>query len=271
MFVQAIKGQGTDEQQKKWLPLGFETTTTFDPDTNEFIINSPTLTSSKWWPGGLGKVSTHTIAYARLIVDGKEHGVHIRSLHDHQPLPSITVADIGMKFGNGAYNTMDNGVLRFYHVRIPRDQMLMQFLSDLFLLFVIFLHHSPKFCCSLISRSASIARSSIVSSFEISLSPRHKHFGEFAPLGGKQAAAKLPRDWVSMGHNTQWIWYSVYASKQADAGQEDSFLEEIQVAFEARKEGRKLILHEQSESEMKVGVKQADGNNGMESNNRVRL
>jgi acyl-CoA oxidase len=31
-----------------------------------------------------------------------------------------------MKFGNGAYNTMDNGVLRFEHVRIPRDQMLMR-------------------------------------------------------------------------------------------------------------------------------------------------
>lgn len=40
------------------------------------------------------------------------------------PLPGVTVGDIGMKFGNGAYNTMDNGVLRFDHVRIPRKQML---------------------------------------------------------------------------------------------------------------------------------------------------
>lgn len=69
MFVPAIKGQGTDEQQQKWLPLayrmqiigcyaqtelghgsnvqGLETTATFDPKTDEFIINSPTLTSSK--------------------------------------------------------------------------------------------------------------------------------------------------------------------------------------------------------------------------------
>nr|KJB39744.1 hypothetical protein B456_007G028900 [Gossypium raimondii] len=30
-----------------------------------------------------------------------------------------------MKFGSGAYNSMDNGVLRFDHVRILRDQMLM--------------------------------------------------------------------------------------------------------------------------------------------------
>ncbi|VFQ61775.1 unnamed protein product [Cuscuta campestris] len=43
---------------------------------------------------------------------------------------------------------------------------------------------------------------------------RYRHFGQFAPLGGEQAAAELPGDWVSMGHSTQWLWYSVYASKQ---------------------------------------------------------
>ncbi|TKY55474.1 Peroxisomal acyl-coenzyme A oxidase 1 [Spatholobus suberectus] len=154
MFIPAIKGQGTEEQQQKWLPLaykmqiigcyaqtelghgsnvqGLETTATFDPKTDEFVIHSPTLTSYKWWPGGLGKVSTHAAVYARLITDGRDHGVHgsfivqLRSLDDHLPLPGITVGDIGMKFGNGAYNSMDNGVLRFDHVRIPRNQMLMR-------------------------------------------------------------------------------------------------------------------------------------------------
>ncbi|WCJ30629.1 External alternative NAD(P)H-ubiquinone oxidoreductase B1 mitochondrial [Euphorbia peplus] len=43
---------------------------------------------------------------------------------------------------------------------------------------------------------------------------QYKHLGQFAPLGGEQAAAELPGDWVSMGHSTQWLWYSVYASKQ---------------------------------------------------------
>ncbi|KAL8111477.1 hypothetical protein AgCh_019263 [Apium graveolens] len=140
MFIPAIRGQGTDEQHKKWLPLaqkmqiigcyaqtelghgsnvqGLETTATFDPKTDEFVIHSPTLTSSKWWPGGLGKVSTHGIVYARLLTDGQDHGVH-----------GVTIADIGMKFGNGAYNSMDNGLLRFDHVRIPRDQMLMRVLQ----------------------------------------------------------------------------------------------------------------------------------------------
>lgn len=69
MFIPAIEGQGTEEQQKKWLPLakkmqiigcyaqtelghgsnvqGLETTATFDPQTDEFVMHSPTLTSSK--------------------------------------------------------------------------------------------------------------------------------------------------------------------------------------------------------------------------------
>ncbi|XVF01909.1 hypothetical protein REPUB_Repub04eG0129700 [Reevesia pubescens] len=42
---------------------------------------------------------------------------------------------------------------------------------------------------------------------------RYKHFGQFAPLGGEQTAAQLPGDWVSIGHSTQWLWYSIYASK----------------------------------------------------------
>ncbi|KAJ9171016.1 hypothetical protein P3X46_019070 [Hevea brasiliensis] len=42
---------------------------------------------------------------------------------------------------------------------------------------------------------------------------RYKHLGQFAPLGGEQAAAQLPGDWISIGHSTQWLWYSVYASK----------------------------------------------------------
>ncbi|CAI9757293.1 unnamed protein product [Fraxinus pennsylvanica] len=40
---------------------------------------------------------------------------------------------------------------------------------------------------------------------------RYKHLGQFAPLGGEQAAAQLPGDWVSIGHSSQWLWYSVYA------------------------------------------------------------
>ncbi|PKA66544.1 NAD(P)H dehydrogenase B2, mitochondrial [Apostasia shenzhenica] len=39
----------------------------------------------------------------------------------------------------------------------------------------------------------------------------YKHLGQFAPLGGEQTAAQLPGDWISIGHSSQWLWYSVYA------------------------------------------------------------
>ncbi|KAE8732487.1 External alternative NAD(P)H-ubiquinone oxidoreductase B1 [Hibiscus syriacus] len=43
---------------------------------------------------------------------------------------------------------------------------------------------------------------------------RYRHLGQFAPLGGEKTAAQLPGDWVSIGHSSQWLWYSIYASKQ---------------------------------------------------------
>ncbi|KAF9672269.1 hypothetical protein SADUNF_Sadunf11G0023800 [Salix dunnii] len=46
---------------------------------------------------------------------------------------------------------------------------------------------------------------------------RYKHLGQFAPLGGEQAAAQLPGDWVSIGRSSQWLWYS-QASQLAHQG-----------------------------------------------------
>ncbi|KAL4217914.1 Peroxisomal acyl-coenzyme A oxidase 1 [Mactra antiquata] len=108
---------------------GLETTATYDPKTEEFIINSPTLTSMKYWPGGLGKSANYVVLMAQLYTKEKCHGLHsfvvqIRSMDDHKPMPGVTVGDIGNKLG---YNSNDNGFLIFDHVRIPRDAMLMRY------------------------------------------------------------------------------------------------------------------------------------------------
>lgn len=154
MFIPTLLSQATPQQQQHWLPRaydlrvvgtyaqtelghgtfvrGLETTATYDPQTREFVVHSPTLTSTKWWPGGLGKTSTHAVVMARLVTpDGKERGPHafvvpLRCPETHKPLPGVTVGDIGPKFG---YNGVDNGFLRFDHVRIPRDHMLMRYSS----------------------------------------------------------------------------------------------------------------------------------------------
>ncbi|GAB9476034.1 Peroxisomal acyl-coenzyme a oxidase [Globisporangium polare] len=151
MFVPTLENQADEEQQKKWLPLarnfniigayaqtelghgsnvqGIETTAHFDKASQEFIINSPTLTSRKWWPGGLGKTANHAIVHARLFLEGKDVGVQaflvqLRSLENHVPLPGIEVGDIGPKVG---FQSVDNGYAAFHNVRIPRDQMMMRY------------------------------------------------------------------------------------------------------------------------------------------------
>uniref|UniRef100_A0A8C6TST5 Acyl-coenzyme A oxidase n=1 Tax=Neogobius melanostomus TaxID=47308 RepID=A0A8C6TST5_9GOBI len=108
---------------------GLETTATYDPSTQEFVLNSPTITSIKWWPGALGKTSNHAVVLAQLYTQGKCHGLHafivqLRDMDTHIPLPGIDVGDIGPKFG---FSEVDNGFLKLDNVRIPRENMLMKY------------------------------------------------------------------------------------------------------------------------------------------------
>ncbi|XP_070533528.1 peroxisomal acyl-coenzyme A oxidase 1-like [Ptychodera flava] len=108
---------------------GLETTATYLPQSQEFILHSPTLTSMKWWPGNLGKTVNHAVVMAQLFIRGKKHGIHpfivqLRQTENHQPMKGITVGDIGPKFG---FNSNDNGFLKLDHVYIPRENMLMKY------------------------------------------------------------------------------------------------------------------------------------------------
>eukprot|EP00300_Choanocystis_sp_HF-7_P036644 c52510_g1_i1.p1 GENE.c52510_g1_i1~~c52510_g1_i1.p1 ORF type:complete len:724 (+),score=107.53 c52510_g1_i1:88-2172(+) len=153
MFLPTLLGQGSDEQRAEWLPKasmfsivgayaqtelghgsnvrGLETTATYDPSTQEFVLHSPTLTSAKWWPGGLGAAATHAVVHARLLLSSTDHGIHtfvvqLRDLESHAALPGILVGDIGPKMG---WNTVDNGLLAFNQVRVPRKNMLARYAS----------------------------------------------------------------------------------------------------------------------------------------------
>jgi hypothetical protein len=76
-------------------------------------------------PGGAAHISTHTICFARLIIDEKDYGVHsfLVQLRDRDGniLPGITIGDCGKKMGRDG---IDNGWLQFNNVRVPRSQML---------------------------------------------------------------------------------------------------------------------------------------------------
>lgn len=110
---------------------GIQTLATFDKATQEFVIHTPSITASKFWPGDLSKFSNHAIVFAKLMVNGKAVGVHpflvqTRNLDTWQLLPGIEAGDIGPKFG---YNTKDNGYMIFNNVRIPRKNMLARFVE----------------------------------------------------------------------------------------------------------------------------------------------
>ncbi|KAN0066149.1 hypothetical protein ACQY0O_000243 [Thecaphora frezii] len=149
-FVPVIFGQGSPEQIERWgnramnheimgcymqtelghgtNVQGLETTATYDADSDSFILHSPTLTSTKWWAGGLGRTATHGVVQAQLIIHGKRYGPHLfftplRSLEDGKVLPGIVAGDIGPKT-YAAFGGLDNGWARFDHFKIPRDNML---------------------------------------------------------------------------------------------------------------------------------------------------
>ncbi|PPE01519.1 hypothetical protein GOBAR_DD01448 [Gossypium barbadense] len=86
---------------------GLQTTATFDPVTDEFIIDTPNDGPSN---GGL----------AMLLFMANSQ----RDLNTLQTLPGIEIHDCGHKVG---LNGVDNGALRFRSVRIPRDNLLNRF------------------------------------------------------------------------------------------------------------------------------------------------
>ncbi|PWZ25856.1 Acyl-coenzyme A oxidase 2, peroxisomal [Zea mays] len=113
-----------------------QTTATFDPVTDEFIINTPNDGAIKWWIGNAALHGKFATVFARLILplqgkggEAADMGIHafivpIRDLETHAVLPGIEINDCGHKIG---LNGVDNGALRFRSVRIPRDNLLNRF------------------------------------------------------------------------------------------------------------------------------------------------
>ena len=71
---------------------GLETTAHYDEKKKEFVLNSPTLTSYKWWPGGLGQTANYAVVVAQLYTKNECHGIHpfivqLRHEKTHKPMP----------------------------------------------------------------------------------------------------------------------------------------------------------------------------------------
>ena len=121
-FAMTETGHGSDVQS-------LETTATYDAETEEFVINSPTPTSRKDYIGGAAETARIAAVFAQLFTteDGKpvNHGVHcvlvpIRD-DDGNDLPGVTTSDCHYK---GGLPGVDNGRIMFDHVRVPRVNLL---------------------------------------------------------------------------------------------------------------------------------------------------
>lgn len=103
-----------------------ETRATFDVERDEFVIESPSVTATKWWIGMAAHTATHTVALCQTYIHGKNHGINwfIVPLHDGvsgELVPGVITGDIGAKYGRAG---LDNGWIQFNGVRVPRTNIL---------------------------------------------------------------------------------------------------------------------------------------------------
>ncbi|MEZ0577767.1 acyl-CoA dehydrogenase [Nocardioides sp. MH1] len=119
-FAMTETGHGSNVQA-----LG--TTATYDPDTDEFVVHTPTPAATKDYIGNAACHAEVAVVFAQLVVGGESRGVHalvvpIRA--DGAVLPGVTITDDGLKMG---LNGVDNGRISFDDVRVPRDALLDRF------------------------------------------------------------------------------------------------------------------------------------------------
>lgn len=148
LFGSAVMHLGTEEHHRKWLPgimnldipgcfamtetghgsdvASIATTATYEPATQEFVIDTPFRAAWKDYIGNAAIDGLGAVVFAQLVTLGVNHGVHafyvdLRDPDTKEFLPGIGGEDDGVK---GGLNGIDNGRLHFSAVRIPRTNLL---------------------------------------------------------------------------------------------------------------------------------------------------
>ena len=116
-FAMTETGHGSNVQA-----LG--TTATYDPATQEFVIETRGEGSNKDYIGNAAEHAELAVVFAQLEVGGTSEGVHafvVPVREDGRPCPGVRIEDDGAKMG---LNGVDNGRIWFDGVRIPRENLL---------------------------------------------------------------------------------------------------------------------------------------------------
>ncbi|KAI9595005.1 acyl-CoA oxidase [Syncephalis fuscata] len=105
--------------------IEMETTAHYDAAAKEFIIHSPSTKSQKYWITNGAVHAKYCVVFAQLEVNGTQEGIHaflvrIRN-EDFSVCPGVTIRDMGRKH---ELDGVDNALLAFDHVRIPRENLL---------------------------------------------------------------------------------------------------------------------------------------------------
>lgn len=78
-----------------------ETTAEFDPETKEFIVDTPHPLAQKYWITNGAVHAKHVVVMAQLLVKGKNEGIHALLVRmrddDMNIMPGVTVEDMGYK------------------------------------------------------------------------------------------------------------------------------------------------------------------------------
>ncbi|KAB2031369.1 hypothetical protein ES319_D05G300500v1, partial [Gossypium barbadense] len=94
-----------------------ETVTTYDSNTQEFVINTPCESAQKFWIGEAANHATHAIVFSPLNINRSNQGVHafIAQIRDADGYlcQNVWIADCGRKIG---LNGVDNGQIWFGNV-----------------------------------------------------------------------------------------------------------------------------------------------------------
>jgi acyl-CoA oxidase len=152
LFGGAIQALGNEEQHARFLPgvmdlsipgcfamtetghgsdvQSVHTTATYDADTGEFVVDTPTESARKDYIGNAARDGRMAAVFVQLYSAGpgeetQRHGVHAVLVplrgDDGAVLPGVEITDDGHKEG---LNGVDNGRLAFHGVRVPRENLL---------------------------------------------------------------------------------------------------------------------------------------------------
>jgi acyl-CoA oxidase len=117
-FAMTEAAHGSNVQQ-------LQTTATYDPDSQEFVVNTPVDEAHKEYIGNAACDGRMAAVFAQLIVDGESHGVHVLVVPirngDGDVCAGVRIEDCGEKMG---LNGVDNGRIWFDQVRVPREALL---------------------------------------------------------------------------------------------------------------------------------------------------